>query len=169
MRTIQLIIFTLITLTGCTKKTGLTSSSTMPYIKDSTTLKIVNTDTIRYLALGDSYTIGQSVPQAESFPYQLTDTLNKLGFKAPNPLIIATTGWTTEDLLSGIAQHGTISTNYDFVTLLIGVNDQYQGSSQALYQKNFVLLLQQAICAFDTGLRRYTVCKRTRCYHRPGD
>ena len=148
MRTIQLIIFTLLALTGCTKKNGLTNSGNTVYTKDSTTLKIVNNDTIRYLALGDSYTIGQSVPLAESFPYQLTDTLSKLGFKTANPLIIATTGWTSADLITGIEQYNQntpLSNNYDFVTLLIGVNDQYQGLSQTAYQKNFVQLLQQAI------------------------
>jgi lysophospholipase L1-like esterase len=145
MRTLQLIILTLISLSGCAKKQDVAVGDNTPYIKDTTKLKIVNTDTIRYLALGDSYTIGESEPQAQSFPYQLTDSLSHLGFKAQNPVIIATTGWTTGDLLNGIAQRSPVATNYDFVTLLIGVNDQYQGASQALYQKNFDELLQQAI------------------------
>jgi lysophospholipase L1-like esterase len=148
MRALQLIICTLIALSSCTKKADLTTGNNTTQVKDSSTLKLVNTDTIRYLALGDSYTIGQSVSQAESFPYQLTDTLGKLGFKTANPVIIATTGWTSEDLIVGIGQynqHTPLSNNYDIVTLLIGVNDQYQGLSQSAYQTNFVQLLQQAI------------------------
>ncbi|WP_461450834.1 SGNH/GDSL hydrolase family protein [Mucilaginibacter sp.] len=147
MKAIQLIIFTLIALSGCTKKTDVAVSNNITY-KDSSILKIVKSNTIRYLALGDSYTIGESVSQSQSFPYQLTDTLGKLGFKVANPVIIATTGWTTQNLIDGIAQynqHMPLSNNYDVVTLLIGVNDQYQGLSQTLYQQNFVLLLQQAI------------------------
>jgi lysophospholipase L1-like esterase len=148
MRTLQLIIFSIIAFSGCTKKADVAVGNNIPYIKDTTTLKIVNTDTIKYLALGDSYTIGQSVPLAQSFPYQLTDTLKGLGFKINNPLIIATTGWTTEDLISAIAEQPHLPTNYDFVTLLIGVNDQYQGGSQTLYRTNFIQLLKTAIaCA----------------------
>jgi lysophospholipase L1-like esterase len=143
MRALQLIIFSIIAFSGCTKKPDMTAGNN--YTKDTTTLKIVNTDTIRYLALGDSYTIGEAEPLAESFPYQLTDTLKNLGFKAQNPLIIATTGWTTGDLIDGISQRTPLPENYDFVTLLIGVNDQYQGGSQTLYRSNFIQLLHTAI------------------------
>ncbi|WP_158989673.1 SGNH/GDSL hydrolase family protein [Mucilaginibacter sp. L196] len=143
MRTLQLIIFSIIAFAGCTKKPDMTAGNN--YTKDTTTLKIVNTDTIRYLALGDSYTIGEAEPLAESFPYQLTDTLKNLGFKAQNPLIIATTGWTSLDLISAISAHAPLQNNYDFVTLLIGVNDQYQGGSQTAYRSNFIQLLHTAI------------------------
>jgi lysophospholipase L1-like esterase len=145
MRTLQLIIFSLIAFSGCTKKADVAVSESTTYVKDTTTLKIVNTDTIRYLALGDSYTIGEAEPLTASFPYQLTDTLKGLGFKAQNPLIIATTGWTTGDLMSAIVEHTPLQNNYDFVTLLIGVNDQYQGGSQTLYRSNFIQLLHTAI------------------------
>jgi len=145
MRTLQLIIFSIIAFSGCTKKADMTAGNNTSYPKDTTTLKIVNTDTIRYLALGDSYTIGEAEPLAESFPYQLTDTLKGLGFKAQNPLIIATTGWTTSNLISAIAGHTPLQNNYDFVTLLIGVNDQYQGGSQTVYRSNFIQLLHTAI------------------------
>jgi len=145
MRVLQLIIFSIIAFSGCTKKADVAVSESTPYIKDTTTLKIVNTDTIRYLALGDSYTIGEAEPLAVSFPYQLTDTLKGLGFKAQNPLIIATTGWTTNDLISAIAEHSALQNNYDFVTLLIGVNNQYQGGSQDTYRTQFIQLLHTAI------------------------
>lgn len=145
MRILQLIIFSITTFLGCTKKTDMAVSNNTPYIKDTTTLKIVNTDTIRYLALGDSYTIGEAEPLSVSFPYQLTDTLKGLGFKAQSPLIIATTGWTTSDLINAITEHTPLQDNYDFVTLLIGVNDQYQGKSQTTYRSNFIQLLHTAI------------------------
>jgi lysophospholipase L1-like esterase len=145
MKALQLIIFSIIAFSGCTKKADVAVSNSTPYVKDTTTLKIVNTDTIKYLALGDSYTIGEAEPLAVSFPYQLTDTLKGMGFKTQNPLIIATTGWTTGDLMSAIAEHTPLQNNYDFVTLLIGVNDQYQGASQTLYRTNFIQLLHTAI------------------------
>lgn len=144
MRILQLITVTIMALSGCTKKANMTVTNNMPY-KDTTHLRIVNTDTIRYLALGDSYTVGEAEPQAQSFPYQLTDTLKELGFKTIDPLIIATTGWTTSDLISAITEHAPLKNNYDFVTLLIGVNDQYQGGSQTLYRTNFIQLLHTAI------------------------
>jgi len=146
MRALQLIIFSLIAFSGCNKKADVAAvAETAPYVKDTSKLKILNTDTVRYLALGDSYTIGEAEPLAVSFPYQLIDTLNGLGFKAQNPLIIATTGWTTSDLISGIAEHTPLQTNYDFVTLLIGVNNQYQGGSQGTYRSQFIQLLHTAI------------------------
>ena len=78
-----------------------------------------------YLALGDSYTIGEGVPLDESFPYQLVQTLRKTGHNFTAPEIIAKTGWTTEDLKKGIRKH-VFLTSYNFVTLLIGVNNQYK-------------------------------------------
>lgn len=105
----------------------------------------MTTDSITYLALGDSYTIGQSVSQAESYPYQLTALLSAEGFKTRNPDIIAVTGWTTDNLINAIAESPFQSTNYSFVTLLIGVNDQYQGMSQANYTIKFAQVLNTAI------------------------
>jgi len=103
-----------------------------------------------YLALGDSYTVGQSEPQSESYPYQLIDSLNSHSIKVATPTVIATTGWTTDDLISAISQSGITGKTYSFVTLLIGVNDQYQGLSIDNYKIKFAQVLNEAI-AFAHG------------------
>jgi lysophospholipase L1-like esterase len=97
-----------------------------------------------YLALGDSYTIGEAVKTAESFPYQLQSLLNEKGLNVSSPRIIATTGWTTDELQEAINK-SEIAPNYDMVTLLIGVNNQYRGYPIAQYKKEFTALLNQAI------------------------
>jgi lysophospholipase L1-like esterase len=97
-----------------------------------------------YLALGDSYTIGQSVSEQERFPVQLVNLLNTCGIVVDSPQIVATTGWTTDELVNGIAQ-ANISGTYDMVTLLIGVNNQYRGRSVENYEEEFQPILQQAI------------------------
>ncbi len=97
-----------------------------------------------YLALGDSYTIGESVAQAESFPYQLVNTLKDQGIKITDPKIIAVTGWTTDDLIGAIKKEN-LQSKYDIVTLLIGVNNQYRGYSQEIYRKEFAELLNTAL------------------------
>jgi len=98
-----------------------------------------------YLALGDSYTIGEAVPQNESYPYQLTNALNSNNFNVKPPTIIATTGWTTDDLIGAIARSNIHADKYDFVTLLIGVNDQYQHLSLDNYSIKFAQVLNLAI------------------------
>jgi lysophospholipase L1-like esterase len=103
--------------------------------------------TYHYLALGDSYTIGEQVPLHESFPYQTIQLLRKQishthDFLAPE--IIAKTGWTTDELNNQIAQT-TFLKSYDFVSLLIGVNNQYRGRDLENYKEEFAHLLQQAI------------------------
>jgi len=97
-----------------------------------------------YLALGDSYTIGESIPAAESYPVQAVKRLRQSGIHFLDPQIIATTGWTTSDLLSAL-NNTKFSGSYDFVSLLIGVNNQYQGRSKIEYEKEFTMLLQQSI------------------------
>lgn len=94
---------------------------------------------VNYLALGDSYTIGESVAEAERWPNQLAQKL-----KIPNPTIIATTGWRTDDL-NGAIQSANLKNEYDLVSLLIGVNNQYQGKSAAQYEIEFEDLLKTAI------------------------
>ena len=98
-----------------------------------------------FLALGDSYTIGESVDEAERWPVQLAALLNERGFHFASPTIIATTGWTTGQLMSNLARYSNLRDRYDLVSLLIGVNNQYQGRGQAEYRDQFDFLLRQAI------------------------
>ncbi len=74
-----------------------------------------------YLALGDSYTIGEQVPADGNFPNQTTRLLRSSGIEVVDPVIIATTGWTTDELAASIREHN-IRDTFSFVTLLIGVN-----------------------------------------------
>ncbi|HEX8253805.1 MAG TPA: SGNH/GDSL hydrolase family protein [Thermoanaerobaculia bacterium] len=94
---------------------------------------------VRYLALGDSYTIGESVAPADRFPNQLARELN-LG----EPQIIAKTGWTTDELNAAI-NAANVTGTYELVTLLIGVNNQYRGRDAEQYRGEFAALLQRAI------------------------
>ncbi|WP_238395328.1 SGNH/GDSL hydrolase family protein [Mucilaginibacter sp. 14171R-50] len=102
-------------------------------------------DSLTYLALGDSYTIGEAVPLEQSFPYQLTHNLNATNHLVKNPDIVAITGWTTGDLKKGIASRGLKNHQYNVVTLLIGVNNQYRGYSKDDYRTEFIELLNTAI------------------------
>lgn len=97
-----------------------------------------------YLALGDSYTIGESVPLYESFPYRAVRELRLAGYEFSAPEIIARTGWTTDELQQGIGQYPLLK-GYQFVSLLIGVNNQYRGRSVSEYASQFESLLQQAV------------------------
>ena len=99
---------------------------------------------IRYLALGDSYTIGEGVEEDQRWPMQLAAALRELGIQVADPAIIARTGWTTADLLRAIEEKGELG-EYDLVSLLIGVNDQFQGLSIEGYRKRFRELLAVAI------------------------
>ncbi len=97
-----------------------------------------------FLALGDSYTIGESVLPTENFPNQTIQLLKKEGFYFQAPEIIAKTGWTTDELQTAINNY-TFLPKYDFVTLLIGVNNQYRGRTIENYKTEFENLLKQAI------------------------
>lgn len=96
------------------------------------------------LTLGDSYTIGQSVAINERWPNQLVQQLRAKEFEIADPVIIARTGWTTINLLQAI-EAAQLSPPYNLVTLLIGVNDQYQGRNLESYQQGFTNLLNKAI------------------------
>lgn len=98
-----------------------------------------------YLALGDSYTIGQSVEINQRFPVQTVAMLNNLNVPFVQPEIIAQTGWTTGSLLFRLDNTAPLKNQYDIVTLLIGVNNQYQGRTQAEYSQQFTTLLERAI------------------------
>ncbi len=99
---------------------------------------------LNILCLGDSYTIGECVPLHESFPYQTVQNLRKQGFKVAAPEIIAKTGWTSFELLEHLVQI-KINEKYDFVTLLIGVNNQYRNLPIQAFAEDFNLLLAKAI------------------------
>lgn len=96
------------------------------------------------LCLGDSYTIGELVPLHESFPYQTIQLLRKQGFHFHAPEIIAQTGWTTAELAEHLI-HTQLAKEYDFVTLLIGVNNQYRGLAIEDFKNDFEFLLKKAI------------------------
>lgn len=103
-------------------------------------------DPFRYLALGDSYTIGQSVPVEERFPVQLLERLKSTyGLRDAEVDIIAQTGWTTTSLKAAIELFLDESVEYDLVSLLIGVNNQYQGMDINTYRPAFSELLERAI------------------------
>ncbi|KOP38675.1 SGNH/GDSL hydrolase family protein [Flavobacterium sp. WLB] len=100
---------------------------------------------VNYLALGDSYTIGQSVCETCRYPEQLKTSLKAIYPETSFSLkVIATTGWTTNNLLTAIKEQNPDS-NYDLVTLLIGVNNQYQGRDFSIYEKEFPELVTKAI------------------------
>lgn len=101
-------------------------------------------DSISYLALGDSYTIGQGVAEIDRFPVITTDLLRDKGIKMKAPEIIARTGWSTSDLLSELSRR-TISNKYQLVTLLIGVNNQYRRLPLTEYESEFRQLLTYAV------------------------
>jgi lysophospholipase L1-like esterase len=125
----NLLLFVFVLLTGCT----------------STLLNLETTPMkpIRYLALGDSYTIGEGVEEKERFPEQLALDLSKHGFDVQTE-IIARTGWTTDELWQGI-ESSDLNPPYELVTLLVGVNDQYRGRHVDEYRLEFEQLLEKAI------------------------
>jgi lysophospholipase L1-like esterase len=100
---------------------------------------------LTYLALGDSYTIGEGVPIHESFPYLLVQKLRVRGVSVCAPEIVAKTGWTTDELRAGMDKTKFLDRRYDIVTLLIGVNNQYRGRSAEAYAGEFEGLLKDAI------------------------
>lgn len=100
--------------------------------------------TYSYLALGDSYTIGEALNLQHSFPYQAVNLLRQKGFSFYAPEIIAKTGWTTDELEAAMKDH-TFLPKYDFVTLLAGVNNQYRGREIIEYKDQFEELLKKAI------------------------
>ena len=108
-------------------------------------LTILPVSPLRILALGDSYTIGEGVLPGERWPVQLVARLrSERGLQVSEPLIIARTGWTTEELWNGIDQAAPPA-GFDLVTLLIGVNDQYRGRPLSGYEEQFSRLLSRAV------------------------
>ncbi|MGK4566887.1 SGNH/GDSL hydrolase family protein [Flavobacterium sp. 3HN19-14] len=125
-------------LTSCSGGNDGSESTYIPPVTQPTTR------TINYLALGDSYTIGESVCETCRFPEQLKSVLSSHLTANYNLKIVARTGWTTTNLKTAIAEEG-LSNNYDLVTLLIGVNNQYQQKAFSIYEQEFPELLATAI------------------------
>lgn len=140
MKPFSIILSLVISLSTACSTRSKTSNMTIPDPNINTPKPVT------YLALGDSYTIGESVPSASNFPNQTATLLATANFFT-RPRIIATTGWTTDELENGIQaaeQALHIPENYDLVTLLIGVNNQYRGRTPENYRPEFKALLEKA-------------------------
>ena len=118
-------------------------------------MKNPGSDKLNYLALGDSYTIGESVAVDDRWPVQLAGLLRQHDIDVADPDIIAHTGWTTAELQDAISKSGN-QKRYELVSLLVGVNNQYRGQPQAIYRTEFRLLLQTAV-AFADGKGSHVV------------
>ena len=141
---------------ACMKSSNRLAAAILPPAKTDSSLPAV-TDTASdatshtYLALGDSYTIGQSVDITDRYPVQAVRLLKTDHLNCQPPEIIAETGWTTVNLINALAVSPPVLSTlspvhyYNVVTLLIGVNDQYQGGSQSEYREYFTNLLRQSI------------------------
>jgi lysophospholipase L1-like esterase len=158
---IFIVLWSLISLGACVGESG----SDHPTVenptdtlakKDTTMTSTAMTDTLYYLALGDSYTIGESVEEAERYPVQLVSRLRKADVKIAEPTIIARTGWTTRQLKQAIA-NADLREKYELVSLLIGVNNQYQGINMEVYKTEFRELLKKAIELAGGNTRRVFV------------
>ncbi|PQJ77179.1 hypothetical protein BTO16_15170 [Polaribacter glomeratus] len=127
-------------------------------IIDTSNLDSINRNNFKILALGDSYTIGQSVCEKCRFPAQLVDSLlkkttNKSTFDLK---IVAKTGWTTSNLIKAIDSEN-LTSDYNFVTLLIGVNNQYQNRPFSFYEQEFPLLVNSAISFVNGNSKKLVV------------
>ena len=113
-------------------------------------------DTIAYLALGDSYSIGEGVVEAARWPMQLARALREGGIPIADPRIIATTGWSTDELAAAMDAAEPLG-EWDVVSILVGVNDQYRGYAVDDYRARFTHLLRRAIALTDTNPRQVFV------------
>lgn len=111
---------------------------------DSSDENIDSTTLINYLALGDSYTIGEGVSPEGSYPIQLSQSLKDYDIEVEEIKIIAKTGWTTDELKADILKRN-VTSNWDLVSLLIGVNNQYRGRSQDQFRIEFEELIGMSI------------------------
>ena len=136
-----------LSVSSCSKKTSLEHPiNTSPVTLDTLNIPPLIPDTEKtYLALGDSYTIGQSVSEMERFPNQTVQLLLKNNnIKISDPEIIAVSGWTTTNLINELNAN-SLQNNYSVVSLLIGVNNQYRAGSIEDYKTEFTLLVNRSI------------------------
>lgn len=133
-KTIWLITLASSVLLACNRETG-------DIEKDDKMEDSTQTITTNFLALGDSYTIGESVEDAERWPMQLKDSLLKYDFRIDSVKIIARTGWRTDQLIEAIAADDNLAPSYGLVSLLIGVNNQYQSRDFSQFEQEFSELL----------------------------
>lgn len=115
----------------------------------------LNMDKNTLLCLGDSYTVGESVPAEESFPSQTIKLLRAGGYEFETPDVVAKTGWTTDELQDAL-NNTALRPSYDFVTLLVGVNNQYRERPVSTYAPEFEALLKRAI-EFAGGNRDHVI------------
>lgn len=130
------VLFLLINILSCSNKT-------VPVMDNKK-----NKSVITYLAIGDSYTIGEQIPAKDNFPNQVYGLMKKDNPEFAESRIIAKTGWTTDELEKGIIaadKADPLQASYDFVSLLIGVNNQYRGRTVENYKPEFEQLLKKAI------------------------
>lgn len=130
MRKLVLLLLLAIAVAGCKTTPATIRSGDMDY---------------SYLALGDSYTIGEGLEISESWPVQLVDRLKERGYKFASPKIVARTGWTTRDLIRNIEEEVNVQRDFDIVSILIGVNNQYQGRRMAEYEEELREIFRKAI------------------------
>ena len=115
-----------------------------------------NNNSFNYLALGDSYTKGQNVCDSCGFPKQLKVVIEEKSGKKVNLKQIAETGWTTANLLNA-TETSYLNENYDLVTLLIGVNNQYQGLAFSKFKRQFPKIIDTAIAAAQGDAKKVIV------------
>ena len=146
MKYLQFLILASFLAVGCSTSSVATKSVAETEEEEDTTSENTNGEAqYSYLALGDSYTIGESVEESERWPVQLTEELRDRGYAMAPPKIIARTGWTTADLIAGINSELNVQRDFDLVSILIGVNNQYQNKPITEYEEELREIFRKAI------------------------
>ncbi len=127
-----------------------------PGVSDTKTAGPERQGPARFLALGDSYTIGESVASDQRWPVQLVKALRAEDIEVRQPRIIARTGWTTDEL-AGAIEAAELKHEFDLVTLMVGVNDQYRGHAVEDYRGEMERLVERAVQLAGGEARRVIV------------